>query len=318
MPAAIDNMAYVNEVPWHGLGNQLTDNADIDQWRIDAGLNWEAKKSDMMYETEGGNLYYETAKQVIYRSDTEAWLGVVSPNFKIVQPAEVMEFFRDLTELGKFKMETAGSLFGGKKIWALARHNKQAKLPGNDVVKPYLLLATGMDGSLATNAQFTTVRVVCNNTLQMALSRSHGHVRVTHRGTFYENEVKAELGLMDEEFSLFTEYANKLAEKKVTSQAERMDYFARVFNPNYEELSLDDQSEYLELPTIQQVADVYEKFPGQSLKSAADTAWGLVNGVTAYLDHVRNTQTVDARLNSAWFGNGADLKERALHLAMEL
>jgi phage/plasmid-like protein (TIGR03299 family) len=244
---------------------------------------------------------------------------VVSSKFEVVQPAEVLEFFRDLTELGRFKMETAGVLFDGKKIWALARHAGELKLAGNDVIKPYLLLATGMDGTLATNAQFTTVRVVCNNTLQMSLRQdAKTGIRVTHRTRFNEARVKKALGLVDDMFDQFSETATRLAEKKVTSQAVVEDYMARVFNTEYEYLEPDDKREYIESPNIRLALETQANFIGQQTASADGTAWGLVNGVTAFLDHVRNTRTVDARLNKTWFGDGVDIKQRAVNLALEL
>jgi phage/plasmid-like protein (TIGR03299 family) len=87
----------------------------------------------------------------------------------VVQPREVLEFYRDLTEVAGYELETAGVLKAGRKFWALARTGKSAALKGNDVVNGYLLLATSCDGTLATVAMPTTVRVVCNNTLTIAL-----------------------------------------------------------------------------------------------------------------------------------------------------
>ncbi|WP_414616819.1 DUF932 domain-containing protein, partial [Stenotrophomonas muris] len=92
----------------------------------------------------------------------------VSKRFKVVQPGEILEFYRDLTQHSGFELETAGVLKGGKKFWAMARTGQSTSLKGRDRVDGYLLLATACDGTLATTAQFTSVRVVCNNTLQIA------------------------------------------------------------------------------------------------------------------------------------------------------
>src|SRR3546814_20756798 len=108
-------------------------------------------------------------QKVLYRSDTKAPLAVVSKRFQVVQPGEILEFYRDLTEVGGFELETAGVLRGGRKFWALARTGQSVSLKGRDRVDGYLLLATACDGTLATTAQFTSVRVVCNNTLSIAL-----------------------------------------------------------------------------------------------------------------------------------------------------
>jgi len=109
-------------------------------------------------------------QKVLYRSDTKAALSVVSSRYQVVQPKEILEFYRDLTEVSGFELETAGVLKEGRKIWALAKTGQHATLKGNDTINGYLLLATACDGTLATTAQFTSIRVVCNNTLAVALS----------------------------------------------------------------------------------------------------------------------------------------------------
>ena len=110
-------------------------------------------------------------KSVLYRSDTGTALSVVGQRYNVVQPREILEFYRDLTEISGFELETAGVLKGGKKIWALARTGQSTSLKGNDVTNGYVLLATACDGSMATTAQFTSVRVVCNNTLAISLTQ---------------------------------------------------------------------------------------------------------------------------------------------------
>lgn len=107
----------------------------------------------------------------------------------------MLGFYRDLVSVGGFELETAGVLRGGKKLWALAKTGQETMLAGGDKVKAYLLLATSCDGSLATTAQFTSIRVVCNNTLQMAVGESKGAIRVPHSTTFDPAAVKMELGL---------------------------------------------------------------------------------------------------------------------------
>ena len=313
MPAQIDSMAYVGQVPWHGLGNSLTDGADIDTWRTQAGLDWEAIAAPVHFAI-GEEFYVMDDKVVLARSDNHLPLGVVSSNFRVVQPAQILEFYRELTDIsGDFSMETAGALFDGRRVWALARSNREAKLSNDDTLRPYLLLATGMDGSFATIGQFTSVRVVCNNTLQVAMQENGSdRVRVTHRGHFDEHQFKQELGLADSAFDRFMGNAEHLASRLVTAK-EAQDFFATLFvGENYAD---EDVEKSRALPDV---LHTYAAFPGQDTISARDTAWGLVNGVTAYLDHVRNTHTQDARLNDAWFGTGHKLKARALDLALSL
>ena len=160
----VETMAYAGEKPWHGLGNKLASQAPIEVWRTQAGMDWKIESSEVRYITGNNNVGVINAfpeQKVLYRSDTKAPLAVVSKRFQVVQPGEILEFYRDLTACNGFELETAGVLRAGKKFWALARTGQSTTLKGRDKVDGYLLLATACDGSLATTAQFTSVRVVC-------------------------------------------------------------------------------------------------------------------------------------------------------------
>ena len=320
MPANVQTMAYVNQVPWHGLGNQLTEHATIDEWQKSSGLDWLAKKAAVTFDTDPNNPdapMYEVPNQfVLYRSDNHFPLGIVSKDFKTdgVQPPDILEFFRDITNLGTFTMETAGVLDHGKRIWALAKSSLAASLGKDDPLKLYLFLATGLDGKFATHASFTSIRIVCNNTLQLALRDSKDStIRVPHRSHFNADNVKQQLGLADDSFSDFMARADKLATKQV-SQKQTETFYANLFGTtpvNTEE----ELIECLDSRVLKQVLDVHNRFPGQNTKSAKGTAWGLVNGATAYLDHVRGARTVNSRLKYAWLGRGRALKDEAMDLA---
>lgn len=165
-------MAYKGETPWHGLGQQLEAGKTIEEWTVAAGMDWRIKRSKVRYfaDVNGAQQLEIPDQHVLFRNDTKAPLGIVSERFKVVQPFEVMEFFRDLTNDAGFTMETAGTMFGGRRFWALAHIGESAIIRNHaDAVGGYLLLCTGADGTLATQARFTTVRVVCNNTLGMAM-----------------------------------------------------------------------------------------------------------------------------------------------------
>lgn len=181
MSHCVQSMAYVGQEPWHGLGNRLIPHEPLEVWAKEAGLDWQIQAGDVRYVAGGdtvGSIHAFPGQKVLYRSDSQLPLAVVSDRFKTVQPVEILEFYRDLTEIGGFELETAGVLKGGRKLWALARTGQSVTLKGRDEVRGYLLLATACDGTLATTAQFTSVRVVCNNTLAIALDEDAGAVRV--------------------------------------------------------------------------------------------------------------------------------------------
>jgi phage/plasmid-like protein (TIGR03299 family) len=315
----VQSMAYVNETPWHGLGQKLAPKQPIEVWARQAGMDWTIDSADVRFVAGSGNLgsiHAFPEQRVLYRSDTKEPLSVVSSRYQVVQPKEILEFYRDLTEVGGFELETAGVLKSGKKLWALARTGQSVSLKGKDTVNGYLLLATACDGTLATTAAFVSVRVVCNNTLQIALGDSTDAVKVGHRSQFDAQAVKRRLGIAVSNWDGFMVRMKALSERKVSdSVAEK--FFQRVLTypggrANTPELATNDRA-------IRVALSLYAgKGMGATLASASGTAWGLVNSVTEFVDHQRRARSEDHRRDAAWFGAGATLKQRAFDEAMKL
>lgn len=237
-----DNMAFVGETPWHGLGNRLTRDASLETWAREANLSWRAIETPVMYAAGEGRVATMPEKKVLFRSDNGEPLAVVGEGYKVVQPAEVIEFFRDMTEAGGWHIHTAGTLNGGRKIWAMASNHTEGDVAAGDKVRGNLLLATSLDGTLKTHATMTAIRVVCANTLGLAIGQDGAGVRanksktrnvrtgvqaigergkasavaVSHRSEFNADEVKAELGLARDAFARFMDEARTLAEKPVS------------------------------------------------------------------------------------------------------
>ena len=158
MAHLVETMAYTGLTPWHGLGNQLPEKQPLEIWAQAAGMDWQIKESPVHFSIDNvhnASMFGSFDEQkVLYRSDTNSALSVVSNRYQVVQPMEVLEFYHDLTEQAGFELETAGVLKGGKKFWALARTGQTSALKGKDVSNGYILLATACDGTLATTAQF--------------------------------------------------------------------------------------------------------------------------------------------------------------------
>lgn len=311
MAHLVETMAYVNETPWHGLGQKLAQNQPIETWLTEAGLDFTIKETDVEFRVyQPGNPaqhHIFNEQKVLYRSDTLAPLSVVSQRYQVVQPREILEFYRDLTEVSGFQLETAGVLKAGRKVWALAKTNQSAHIKGNDQMQGYLLLATACDGSLATTAQFTSVRVVCNNTLAISLNEASQAIKVPHNTLFDPAQVKAQLGLSVSSWDDFMYRMKNLAQCRVTaSEAETV--IQRIFNP----IANQDSSQANSY-AMRKVLDLFNgRGRGAELSSAKSTAFGLVNAVTEYVDHYRRARAVDNRFDSAWFGQGALTKQRAL------
>lgn len=320
MAHLIEQMAYVGATPWHGLGSRLSPKQPIEIWQREAGMDWKIQDSPVHFKSDSigalGSIHTFPDQKVLYRSDTKAPLSVVSQRYQVVQPREVLEFYRDLTEVSGYELETAGVLKGGRKFWALARTGQDTTLKGNDQVNGYLLLATSCDGTLATTATPTTVRVVCNNTLRIALDSTTKAIKVPHSTRFDPQVVKKQLGIAVSQWDDFMHRMRMLSERKVQWH-EAMSFFMNVLcdaNPNTPLPAV--------LPNeraLRKVQCLYEgQGRGSTLESAQGTAWGLLNAVTEYVDHERRARSIEYRMDSAWFGQGAQLKQRALEAALQL
>ncbi len=319
MAHAVQSMAYVGEAPWHELGNALPAKQPIEIWAREAGMDWTICESPVRFLSDQigalGTIQSFEDHKVLYRSDTKAPLSVVGRRYQVVQPKEVLEFYRDLTEVSGYELETAGVLKEGRKFWALARTGKETALKGNDVVKGYLLLATSCDGTLATTATPTTVRVVCNNTLSIALNGAVNAIKVPHNTSFDPQAVKKQLGIAVSQWDGFMYRMKTLAECKVKSH-EAMNYFLKVLCASDGQDPSGALTNERALKKVQELYDGHGR--GAELSAAKGTAWGLLCSVTEFVDHERRARSQEYRLDSAWFGQGANLKQKALDAALQM
>ena len=231
MAHLVEQMAYVGTTPWHGLGNQLSPKQPLEVWQQEAGMNWQIQESPVRFMADSVDhlctIHSFPEQKVLYRSDNKEALSVVSQRYQVVQPREVLEFYRDLTERSGYELETAGVLKGGRKLWALARTGQSTALKGNDVVNGYLLLATSCDGTLATTATPTTIRVVCNNTLTIAVNGASQAIKVPHSTRFNPQAVKQQLGITVSQWDDFMYRMRTLAARPVKAH-EAKDYLLSV------------------------------------------------------------------------------------------
>lgn len=312
-----DAIAFVGETPWHGLGQQMQDGATIEEWKRAAHLDWQVKEGAVMFTRETGEPTVadepavETVafpkRKALYRSDTRAPLSIVSDGFKVVQPGDVLEFFRKLTEEHGFKIETAGALRGGRRIWALARIGEQAKIL-DDIVSPYALLSTAYDATMATWARLCATRVVCANTIAVAENEKGRIVRVPHNAELNIEDVRLQLGLALNAWEHYKIRALKLAEREVSDP--EAEAFLR------ELLGVADDE------TPRGFAKILHLFNGGQMgaakKSTRQTLWGVVQAVAEHVDHNPFARSDDTRLDSAWFGAGHNLKIKALNKALKI
>ena len=301
---------------WHGLGQLMLPGQSIEKWQEEAGMNYEVQRGYVRYATERGQnaeqMKVVKDKVVLFRSDTKDALGVVSDSYKVVQPREVLEFFRDWATAGGMTIESAGVLFGGKRYFATAKLAQGVCVDGySDRIVPYALLSTSADGSLATEARWTTVRVVCNNTLSMA-REGKAAVRVTHRSEFKPEDVRDVLENANAEFHAFMEMSRQLAGIRL-SRPLAEDLTLHLFKTG----TTKDADKVKESRGFIRVMELFNGAArGAQLETANQTAWGWLNAVTEYADHHIRAHSDENRTASALWGQGDTLKNRAVELAL--
>jgi phage/plasmid-like protein (TIGR03299 family) len=199
-------------------------------------------------------------------------------------------------------------LFGGKRLWALAETGKFGEVTQGDGIGGFLLLSTSADKSLATTARFTSVRVVCNNTLSLSLQNSAHSVSFTHARKFDHELMKSKLGVAVASFDSFMEMAKHLERQRITTA--QADNFIKRILFTADQLQNTD----LNLEKNRPYNKILDLFKGEAKGAdiVGDTKWALLNSVTEYFDHHHPSRTNDARLNNAWFGNGDTIKNRAV------
>ena len=305
-----DTMFYVGSTPWHGMGNPLDSLATAQEAIAAANLGWKVEQ-EAVITREGIEL---PGKFITVRSDTRQPLGVVGAQYKILQNDEAFTFFDRVTQDPHGpKYETAGSLWNGRKIWALAKMPEYFEVTKDDVVAPYILLSNSHDGSSAVKMQLTPIRVVCQNTLNMAEASKGKGIKVRHSGDISLKIDKAQdaLGLIrksfDETFEVYKALANvEPSEDQVKQVMERL--FPDTKSARAE----------LQRDRVLELAQV-----GIGNAPVAGTAWALYNGVTELVDHHANLGSKredanDMRLNAAVFGSGYDRKADALQVIAEV
>lgn len=333
-------MAFVGETPWHGLGQNVTKGASIGVWAKEAGLDWEALAGEpQIIHTSKLGAPLETIPffdyKGLYRSDTKAPLAIVGSGYEPHQPRQLLEFFREFTESGGWHIHTAGSMRGGRKLWVMATCDDPMRyLKGKqDAMALNLLLATSLDGSMQTTGILTNVRVVCANTLRLALeSGSDAMVKLSHRSTFDAASIRRALGVEEahKNFERFMETARELADTPIDLSDAR-DRLMAIFGtkPREEKPKLDlswlgnteaggeAEAELEEMaesvsPTVARILELFQgEGRGSELKTAKGTRWGLLNAVTEFVDHEMG-RTQDTRLDNSWFGRGDGFKKDAL------
>jgi len=308
MAHMVETMAYAGEVPWHGLGTKVPADLTPEQMLEAAGLDWEVEKVDLTY----GDNQIVPGKKGLVRSSDGKYLDTIGDDWNPLQNRDAFEFFNDFVQAGDMEMHTAGSLEDGRRTWALAKVKDAFELFKGDVTENYLLFSNPHKYGMSIDVRMTPIRVVCNNTITMALNGvSDQMVKIHHRNEFDANLVKEMLGVAKEKLETYKEAAQFLGSKKFTNDS-IVEYFNGLFPASKidEDKPLADQISR----TAKQAIETLDTQPGAEF--GAGTWWQAFNTVTYMTDHTLG-RSADTRLKSAWFGINRKRKIAALETAIE-
>ena len=309
MAHEVETMAYAGEVPWHGLGESVSNDLTPAQMMKKAGCDWTVEKQDM-FIAAGQKV---TGKKALVRSSDNSILDVVGDDWNPIQNEQAFEFFSEFVLAGDMELHTAGSLKEGRNVWCLAKVKESFSILGDDQIDSYLLFSNPHQYGRAIDIRFTPIRVVCNNTLTLSLgAHSKNGVKLGHRSAFNPEQVKDTLGLAHEKFAKYKEVAEFLASKKFTMDS-LIQYYNEVFPYTHKSNSVVNQYKDLS-KTAKQAFEVLETQPGA--RFGEGTWWQALNSVTYTTDHLLG-RSQDSRLQSAWFGINQGRKVNAVNKAVD-
>jgi phage/plasmid-like protein (TIGR03299 family) len=310
----IDSMAYYGDTPWHGLGTKIPDRADAAQMISAARLDWEVAMRPI--PNVGANANKEARRFHLIRmprnpDEIEVPLGVVSPRYRALQNKEAFELFDPIIGESKAVFETAGALGNGERIWVLAKVPGEIRVIDDDICSKYLLLSNAHDGRGSVSVKFTPIRVVCQNTLMLAMGSGEKAHNIRHSKNMQDRlqNVQELLSLIWATFKKAEELFQALA--KVQVDPKGFDTYLEAVYPRTEE----QLKEKRRPERWERVAELFAVGDAPRLRPD-HTLWGAYNSVTRYEDYRQAKEAgPDRRLNRIWFGQGADLKLHALQQA---
>jgi phage/plasmid-like protein (TIGR03299 family) len=315
MVANVETMAYAHQVPWHGIGTQVSSELTPLEMIKSAGLDWDVRKVPVQFSDNQGKLVETDEWNVLVRSDNNRVLGPCGRNYIPFQNHEIFDYYTKFVEAGHMTMETMGSLDEGRHLWALAKTKEYFTLPGNDRVNAYMLISHPHKWGVAASFMFTSIRVVCQNTITMALKAGREKFSVPHMANFTAITMKKVDDALGISHELLLEQKN-IAEtlvKKEFKEAELQKYIATLFQPELLKTPKDCHLGNFR-PTAEDAYTALLRQP--QIQATKNTWWAALNAVTYYVDHEAGRDRENA-LNSAWFGTNAKKKRDAVSLAYE-
>ncbi len=292
------------EKAWHGLG-QIVDKAMTSEEAIKyANLDYEVGKTDIFFNGSASLPNKIDGIYATYRLDTNDYLGLVRSRYEIVQNKDAFGFFDTIVHEGEAIFETAGVLGKGERIFLLAKLPDDFEIAGEKIEK-YILLTNSHDGSSSVVAGLTNVRVVCNNTLQAALSGLENKVSIKHTNGVQDRlkEAHRVMGIASKYNKEVEELFNRMTDVKMT-EGEYKDYFTKVLAPEYKAKSSEEQAEMS--TRLKNMVEATTQFafthPTQTTDAANGTLWGAYNAISGYYNYIKPYDNQEKKFTSQFFG----------------
>ncbi|MCK4820476.1 DUF945 domain-containing protein, partial [bacterium] len=242
--------------------------------------------------------------------------GIVSKSYTPLQNKEAFSFFDSIVGQGAAIYHTAGALGEGERIWILAKMPDHIRVIGDDITDKYLLLSNSHDGQSAVQIKFTPIRVVCQNTLNMALSYG-GITWVAHYPSLPRRLEQAQelLGIIETNYASIEE-SFKAMSKVSLSQKTLHQYYNNVIQlPTAIKGPVTERKYEYVRKQHDAFEIVFKNGRGSNLKGVSGTLWAAYNSIVEFTDYKRTKSSQEKRLKNIWFGRGASLKVRAFQVA---
>ena len=312
MVANVQTMMFVGKEPWHGQGVKLDNPATAEEAIVAAGLDWKVEKKAL--QTVDGSPVNCAFANV--RQDNGKILGVVGERYTILDNKSAFSFFDAIVGTKEAVYHTAGALGEGERIWILAKLPGQIRVVGDDIVDKYLLLSNSHNGSSTVNMMWSNIRVVCSNTLNVAISTATNIQRLRHTASMGMriDDVRKNLGIIAGYNAEFERLSQAMTNIQLTKNQ---------FNKYLQEIGIVTPDEDNKLSTraeniLNDVTTLFEHGKGNDMQGVKGTLWAGYNAITEYVDYVRVSRNEGNRAESLLYGSGARLKQSAWNSAVSL
>lgn len=319
MPSGItatDGMMYTGEAPWHKLGVRL-DNPDTAAEAIEAAqLDWTVITKPIYIRNDAGGFEEVAGKSAIVREDTGEVFSVMGNGYQPFQNTSSGDLLNSLVAQGEAVFHTAGSIYGGKRIWFLVKLPDDVEVIPGDPIQPFILLSNSHDGSQALRIQLTPIRVICANTLSFATRERGGfYAKHTRNVGTKAAEAREILGMAHAYYEMFARTVDQLVNTRMTVWDQQR-YLQEVYRFKADKPYADQDHRIVK--AYESTLDLLNH-PSNLIGGIQGTAWAAFNAVTYYVDHEKVVRSSldrrdDSQLDSSWFGSGAELRQRAYEL----